>query len=51
VLLRRQNMAWLDLTVPQEELLKALPARSYRIEEIAPRVVEKPRRQQQELEF
>lgn len=37
VLLRRQNMAWLDLTVPQEEILKALPARSFAIEEIAPR--------------
>ena len=37
VLLRRQNMAWLDLTVPQEELLQPLPARSFAIEEIAPR--------------
>lgn len=51
VLLRRQNMAWLDLTLPQEELLKALPARSYRIEEIASRVAEKPRQQQHELGF
>jgi putative SOS response-associated peptidase YedK len=38
VLLRRQNMAWLDLTVPQDELLQPLPARSFAIEEIAPRV-------------
>jgi putative SOS response-associated peptidase YedK len=48
VLLRRQNMAWLDLTVPQEELLQALPARSFRIEEIAPR---EPQAQQTELIF
>ena len=37
VLLRRQNMAWLDLTVPQDELLTALRPRSFAIEEIAPR--------------
>lgn len=35
VLLRRQNMAWLDLTVPPEELLRPLPARSFDICEIA----------------
>jgi putative SOS response-associated peptidase YedK len=37
VLLRRQNMDWLDLKVPDAELLRSLPARSFRIEEIAPR--------------
>lgn len=37
VLLRRQNMAWLDLNMPQDALLRALPARSYRVEEIAAR--------------
>lgn len=37
VLLRRQNMAWLDLSAPESELLTALPARSFSIEEIAPR--------------
>lgn len=39
VLLRRQNMAWLDLLAPGAELLKPLPARSFRIDEIAPRTV------------
>ena len=37
VLLRRQNMDWLDARVPDEDLLRALPARSFRVEEIAPR--------------
>lgn len=37
VLLRRQNMAWLDLTEPQDQLLRALPPRSYQIEEVGPR--------------
>lgn len=37
VLLRRQNMAWLDMTAPQEVLLRALPAHSYQIEEVGPR--------------
>jgi putative SOS response-associated peptidase YedK len=46
VLLRRQRMAWLDLTVPQEELLQPLPARSFAIEEIAPR---EPQLRQTEL--
>jgi len=40
VLLRRQNMAWLDLTEPQDALLRALPARSYQIEEVGPRGLE-----------
>ncbi len=40
VLLRRQNMAWLDLTLPEDELLRALPARSYQIEEVGPRGLE-----------
>lgn len=35
VLLRRQNMAWLDLTEPYETLLQPLPPGSYHIEEIA----------------
>jgi putative SOS response-associated peptidase YedK len=48
VLLRRQNLAWLDLTVPQEELLQALPARSFAIEEIAPGL---PELRQTELAF
>ncbi len=48
VLLRRQNMAWLDLTVPQDELLQPLPARSFAIEEIAPRA---PENRQTELAF
>ena len=48
VLLRRQKMAWLDLTVPEAELLQALPARSFAIEEIAPR---RPQYQQTELLF
>jgi putative SOS response-associated peptidase YedK len=34
VLLRRQNMDWLDLTVPEADLLKPLPARSFEVEEI-----------------
>lgn len=38
VLLRRQNMAWLDLRVPELELLRPLKARSFRIEEIASRL-------------
>ncbi|WP_422051120.1 SOS response-associated peptidase family protein [Sphingomonas leidyi] len=38
VLLRRQNMAWLDSLVPEHELLQPLPPRSFRVEEIAPRV-------------
>jgi putative SOS response-associated peptidase YedK len=37
VLLRRQNMAWLDLSEPQEAFLQPLPPRSFAIEEIAPR--------------
>jgi putative SOS response-associated peptidase YedK len=37
VLLRRQTMAWLDLTSPEAELLAPLPPRSFRVEEIAPR--------------
>jgi putative SOS response-associated peptidase YedK len=48
VLLRRQNMAWLDLTVPQDELLVALPPRSFAIEEIPPR---QPELRQAELAF
>ena len=48
VLLRRQNMAWLDLTVRQDELLRALPARSFAVEEIAPRA---PELRQAELAF
>jgi putative SOS response-associated peptidase YedK len=48
VLLRRQNMAWLDLTVPPDELLRALPARSFTVEEIAPRA---PELRQAELAF
>lgn len=39
VLLRRQSMAWLDLTQPESELLQPLPARSFRVEEIAPRPI------------
>ena len=38
VLLRRQRMDWLDSIVPQEQLLQPLPARSFLVEEIAPRV-------------
>ncbi|MDB5723899.1 MAG: hypothetical protein JWQ16_653 [Novosphingobium sp.] len=34
VLLRRQNMDWLDLNMPEAELLKPLPARSFDVEEI-----------------
>ncbi|HEX8300093.1 SOS response-associated peptidase family protein [Sphingomonas sp.] len=37
VLLRRQNMDWLDLKVAETELLRPLPARSFRVDEIAPR--------------
>lgn len=37
VLLRRQNMAWLDLTQPEEELLRTLPPRSFTVEEVGPR--------------
>ncbi|HEY0622284.1 SOS response-associated peptidase family protein [Sphingomonas sp.] len=48
VLLRRQNMAWLDLSVPQDELLVALPPRSFAIEEIPPR---QPELRQAELAF
>ncbi|MDV3455808.1 SOS response-associated peptidase family protein [Sphingomonas sp. HF-S4] len=36
VLLRRQNMAWLDLSQPEDMLLRALPARSFQIEEVGP---------------
>ncbi|RYG80585.1 MAG: hypothetical protein EON59_15040 [Alphaproteobacteria bacterium] len=48
VLLRRQNMAWLDLCVPQEDLLRSLPARSFTVAEIAPRT---PVLRQTELAF
>ncbi|MDK2768094.1 MAG: SOS response-associated peptidase family protein [Sphingomonas sp.] len=48
VLLRRQNMAWLDLSVPQEELLQPLPPRSFTVTEIAPRA---PELRQAELSF
>lgn len=48
VLLRRQNMAWLNLSVPQDELLVALPPRSFAIEEIPPR---QPELRQAELAF
>lgn len=48
VLLRRQNMAWLDLSVPQDELLVALPPRSFVIEEIPLR---QPELRQAELAF
>ncbi|WHU02473.1 SOS response-associated peptidase family protein [Sphingomonas sp. NIBR02145] len=37
VLLRRENMAWLDLTQPESELLRALPKHSYQIEEVGKR--------------
>lgn len=40
VLLRRQNMAWLDLSEPQEKLLRALPSRSFLVEEVGPRGLE-----------
>jgi len=30
-------MAWLDLTQPQSELLRALPKHSYQIEEVGKR--------------
>lgn len=48
VLLRRQNMAWLDLTQSEADLLQPLPPRSFRVEEIAPR---QPKMQQTELIF
>lgn len=47
VLLRRQNLAWLDLAMRQDELLRALRPRSFVIEEIAPR----PQPRQAELAF
>jgi putative SOS response-associated peptidase YedK len=34
VLLRRQNMDWLDHKIPEHDLLKPLPARSFDVEEI-----------------
>jgi putative SOS response-associated peptidase YedK len=34
VLLRRQNMDWLDLRIPEADLLKPLSARSFDVEEI-----------------
>lgn len=34
VLLRRQTMDWLDMTVPEDQLLKPLPAGSFDVEEI-----------------
>lgn len=37
VLLRRQNMAWLDLNQPESELLRALPKHSFQIEEVGKR--------------
>ncbi|MDB5576644.1 MAG: hypothetical protein JWR80_1820 [Bradyrhizobium sp.] len=48
VLLRRQNMDWLDAKVSDAELLRALPPRSFLIDEIAPREAQ-PR--QTELAF
>lgn len=48
VLLRRQNMDWLDLRVPEAELLHPLPPRGFRVEEIAPRA---PAEVQTELAF
>ena len=39
VLLRRHNMAWLDLTQSEGELLQPLPARTFQIQEIALRPV------------
>ncbi|WP_262982727.1 hypothetical protein [Sphingobium sp. SCG-1] len=38
-------MAWLDINVPEDELLQPLPAHSFAIEEIAPR---EPRMRQTE---
>lgn len=38
VLLRRQNMAWLDGKLPEDEILQPLPPRSFLVEEIAPRI-------------
>lgn len=35
VLLRRQNMAWLDLTESEEDLLQPLPARSFIVEPLS----------------
>jgi putative SOS response-associated peptidase YedK len=40
VLLRRQNMEWLDLTQPEEALLRPLPPRSFQVEEVGPRGLE-----------
>ena len=40
VLLRRQNMDWLDLARSEEELLRALPQRSFLVEEVGPRGLE-----------
>ncbi|WP_404333854.1 SOS response-associated peptidase family protein [Sphingomonas sp. MMS12-HWE2-04] len=40
VLLRRQNMAWLDLTQSEGELLVARPPRSFLVEEVGPRGLE-----------
>ncbi|MCW3838158.1 SOS response-associated peptidase family protein [Sphingomonas canadensis] len=37
VILRRHNMAWLDGMLPESELLRALPPRSFQIEEVGPR--------------
>jgi putative SOS response-associated peptidase YedK len=39
VLLRRQNMAWLDLSQIEQELLQPLPPKSFRVEEISARDV------------
>jgi len=35
VLLRRQNMEWLDATVPETEILQPLPARSFIVERMS----------------
>jgi putative SOS response-associated peptidase YedK len=35
VILRPDRMAWLDLTRPEAELLRPLPARSFRVEQVA----------------
>lgn len=48
VLLRGQNMAWLDLLRPEAELLRPMLARSFRIEEVAPRFT---RSRQEAFEF
>jgi putative SOS response-associated peptidase YedK len=37
VLLRRQNMAWLDGTQPEEALLSPLPKHSFIVEEVGPK--------------